>query len=231
MNILDLLVIAIFALCILGGVWRGFIRTVLGFANFILAIFLTNLLYPHMGRFLRSAGGLFDSLQTSISRMLNLDGIIADGVGAAYYDIINNLPLPTVFTNTLIENYPDALVHSALGAAGIGEYIAGFLAGVVINIIAMVVTFIILFVGLTVLARVLNLVAKLPVINSLNKLLGGAVGAVWGLLLTWVILGIAVIYFAANSGTDMVAMLDGSAIAQPIHNANPLVEPILRLFP
>jgi len=231
MNILDLLVIAIMLLCILGGVWRGFIRTVLGFANFILAIFLTNMLYPHVGRFLRGAGGFFESLKNSIANMFNIDAIIADRAGAAYHQIINDLPLPQAFRDTLIENYPDTLVHYAIGATGISDYIAGFLAGIVVNIISMVATFIVIFALLVALTRVLNVISKLPVLNSLNKLLGGALGAVWGLLLTWIILGIAVVYFSANSGADMVAMLEGSALARPLHDANPVVNLILRLFP
>jgi uncharacterized membrane protein required for colicin V production len=215
----------------LGGVWRGFIRTVLGFANFILAIFLTNMLYPHVGRFLRGAGGLFDSLTTSISRMLNIEAILEERAGAAYYQIIGDLPLPQAFQATLIENYPDALVHYALGTTGISDYIAGFLAGIVINIISLVLTFVIIFALLVAITRVLNVVAKLPVLNTLNKLLGGVLGAAWGLILTWFVLGIIVIYFAANSGADMVAMLEGSAIARPLHEANPIVNFILRIFP
>jgi uncharacterized membrane protein required for colicin V production len=230
MNILDLIVIGIMGLCIFFGVWRGFIRTALGFANFILAIFLTNLLYPHMGRFLRGAGGLFDSLKTSIGRALNLEAILEQRLGDSYYNIINDLPLPSSLRNTLIENYPYETVHAAIGAVGIGDYIAGFLAGIVINIISLIITFVLIFIGLIILTRLLNIISKLPVLNTLNKLLGAVMGAFLGLLLTWLVLGVIVIYFAA-SGSDMVGMLEGSAIARPIHNANPIVNFILRFFP
>jgi len=231
MSILDFIVIAIMLLCILGGVWRGFIRTVLGFANFILAFFLTSLLYPHVGRFLRNAGGLFESLKTSTSNMLGIEATIEGRAGAAYYQIINELPLPASMRATLVDSYSDSLVHDAIGATGISDYIAGFLAGIVINIISLVVTFVVIFAALVLITRFLNVVSKLPVINSLNKLLGGALGAAWGLLLTWLVLAVAVIYFAANSGADMVAMLENSPIARPLQEINPITNFILRLFP
>jgi len=217
--------------CIAGGAWRGFIRTVLGFASFILAIFLTNLLYPSVGRFLRGIEGLYTSMQTSIGRMLNLDGLIEQHVGETYNQIIERLPLPAVLQNSLIQGYNDEAVTNALSATGIADYISGFLAGIAINIISIIIVFVIVFLAIIFLGRALNLIAKLPVIRTLNKLLGAAIGAVWGLLLSWLVLGLVVIYFAASSNTDMQALLDTSIIAQPMHNANFVLHFILRLFP
>ncbi|MCL2752532.1 MAG: CvpA family protein [Defluviitaleaceae bacterium] len=231
MNWLDILVILIMAACILGGMWRGFIRAILGFTSFIIAIFLTNLLYPSLGRFLRGIDGLYASMSTSISRMLNLEGRFEQGIHGTYTQFIENLPLPAAVRDTLLQNYSDQTVAESLNATGVVDYISGFLAGLAINIIAIVVVFVLVLIGLAVLSRSLNLVAKLPVIRTLNKLLGAAVGAVFGLLLTWLVLGIVVVYFSANSATDMQALLEASVIARPINEANFMLHFILRLFP
>ena len=230
MSWLDILVIIIMGLCILIGMWRGFIRTVLGFVNFILAIVLTNMFYPHMGRFLRGIDGLFDALTQSIRSGLGLDAAIYAESRAAQIEIINALPIPGNFRDALIENNTP-VIHYALGAVGFADYIAAFLAGIVINIISMVVVFILIFAVLAIIARILNVVAKLPVINTLNKLLGAATGAIWGLLLTWLILGVVVIYFSANTTVNVVELLENSAIAGPLHDTNFALRFILRLFP
>jgi len=230
MNSLDILVIATMGLCITIGAWRGFVRTVLGFGSFILTIFLTNMLYPHVGRFLRGIDGLFETLTASIRSAMGLDAAIYAESRAAQIEIINALPLPPAFRQSLIENN-NSVVYTALGATGFADFIAGFLAGIVINIISMVVLFALIFVGLMVLSRVFDLIAKLPVIGSLNKFLGGALGAVWGLLLTWLVLGVVVIYLAASTQTNVVELLDNSAIAGPLNDANFAVQFILRLFP
>ncbi|MCL2855473.1 MAG: CvpA family protein [Defluviitaleaceae bacterium] len=230
MTWLDFLVLGIFALCIIGGAWRGFIRTVLGFANLILAIFLTNLLYPHMGRFLRGIDGLFESLSTSIGRLLGLDYLVEQRAGEAYGELIQSLPLPQVMLNALYEN-STPVVHNALGALNINEYISNFLAGIVINIISLVIVFVLVIVALTFLARALNLVARLPVIKELNRLLGGLLGGLMGLLVTWVVLAVVVVYLSANSAVDVVYLLDNSPIARPIHEINFITNFILRIFP
>ena len=230
MNILDLLVIAIMAVCIIIGAWRGFVRTVLGFLNFILSIFLTNMLYPHVGRFLRSIDGFFSALTTAIRQTMGLDAAIYAESRAAETEFINQLPLPAFFRDILIENN-NSIIYQAIGATGFADFIAGFLAGIVINIISMVVVFVIVFFGLMLLSGILNIITKLPVLNSLNKLLGGGLGAVWGLLLTWLVLGVVVIYFSANTQVNMTEMLENSAVAGPLNERNFALDFILRLFP
>jgi len=218
------------SLCILIGAWRGFVRTVLGFGSFILAIFLTNMLYPHVGRFLRGFDGLFSTLTTTIRSVMGLDALVYTESRAAQVEIINALPLPASFQQSLIENN-NSIIYNALGATGFVDYIAAFLAGIIINIISMVIVFVLVFVGLMVFSRLLNLITKLPVLNSLNKLLGGVLGAVWGLILTWLVLGIVVIYLSAGAQVDVPALLENSAIAGPMNDANFAVQFILRLFP
>jgi len=223
------------ALCIAIGAWRGFIRSILGFVNFILAIFLTNMLYPHVGRFLRSIDGFFDALSTAIRDAMGLDAAIYNaaveaGGRVAEVQFIQDLPLPAFFLEALIENN-NAAIRNAIGAIGFADYVAGFLAGIVINIISMILVFIVVFLGLTILTRMLNLITKLPVINTLNKVLGGAVGAIWGILLTWLALGVVIIYFSANSGVDMAEMLEASVIARPLNEMNFALDFIMRLFP
>jgi len=223
------------AICVGIGAWRGFVRTILGFFNFILAIILTNMFYPHMGRFLRGIDGFFDAISGAIKNTLGLEEMIYGAAVSAGDRVAENvfiqaLPLPDFFTLALAENNrPD--IHSAIGAMGFADYIAGFLAGIVINIISMIIVFIAVFFGLMILARLLNIITKLPVLNTLNKLLGGAVGAIWGLLLTWLVLGVVVIYLGANTATDVEQLLEASVIARPLNEMNFALNFIMRLFP
>ena len=229
MTFLDILVIAIMGLCIFLGAWRGFVRTVLGFANFILAIILTNMLYPHMARFLRGIDSIFDALTASIRSGMGLDAVVYAETRAAQIEIINALPLPLAFREAIIANNHLA-VYTAVGAANFADFVAGFLAVIVLNIISMLIVFALVFAGLVVLTRVLNIITKLPVLNSLNKLLGAILGAAWGLMLTWFVLGIVVVYLSAHTQVNVVEVLANSPIAGPLNEANFAVNFILRLF-
>lgn len=230
MNILDISVIILLAICILTGVARGFIRTVLGFANFIIAIILTNILYPHFSRFLRSIDGFYYSMREAVSSALRLDELVAQQVGTAANDVIQSLPLPQAFRDYISANN-NPVVHTAVAATGLAEFIAGFIASIIINILSMIIVFMLVYIGLIILMRVLDLVAKLPVVNTLNKLLGGVVGAVWGLILVWFLLGAAVLYFSVNTGFPMAETLNESVIAGFLHELNPALGMILRFIP
>ena len=230
MNILDILVIVTIGLCILIGAARGFIKTVMTFLSFIIAIFLTNWIYPYVGRFLRGIDGLFNSLQRAVAQAIGLDNAIAEAGGAAEAEIINSLPLPQSFQNAIIENNTVS-THIAIGAETFADYISGFIASIIINIIAIIVVFALIFTILHIITRVLNIVSKLPVINSLNKFLGAIVGGIWGLVLTWIILAMATIFFSAQGSFDIYESLANSHIARPLNEVNFALEFILRLFP
>ena len=53
--------------------------------------------------------------------------------------------------------------------------------------IALLVVFIIAIIALTIVIHILDLITHVPVLNFLNRLLGGAIGLVWASLLAWVI--------------------------------------------
>ena len=230
MNILDLIVVIIFVLSILVGTFRGFIKTTMGFLKFILSLILTNIFYPYVGSFLRSNDNLFISLRNTISTALGLQNAVYDAAYATEYEIISSLPLPQSFQNALIQNNTISS-HINLGANTFLEYISGFITSIVINIIAMVLVFIIVYIGLTILTHFINFVAKLPVINGLNKILGAAVGGIWGLLIIWFVLALSTLYFSAQGGFDIYTELENSNIARPLNEFNFMLNWILRFLP
>jgi len=215
------------------GIRRGFIKTVLGFLDFVLAIILTNIFYPPFSRFLRGIDSLYDAVRDTVSSTLGLDELITGSIGAAgnaANDAINTLPLPQALLDYIIaNNNPE--VHLAVAATDLSDFVAGFIASIVINVMAAVILFALIYVGLIIATKVLNIIAMLPVIKSLNKLLGGALGAIWGLIMVWVVLGVGVIFFSINTGFAMTEALENSFIARLFHESNFVLNWILRFFP
>ncbi|MCL2171684.1 MAG: CvpA family protein [Defluviitaleaceae bacterium] len=230
MNWLDIFVIIILALCILGGVRRGFIRTILGFANFIIAIILTNMFYPYMARFLRGLEWFYYPLRDGVAQSLSLDEAVSEHVGAAAYDVIQNLPLPQFLRDYIAAN-DNPIIRTSLAATGLTDFIGGFVTSIIINIISIIIVFILVFAGLVIITGLLDIIARLPVINTLNKLLGAAVGAVWGVLVIWFLLGTAAIFLAAGTDFPMMEALDSSSIARFFHEANPAARWLIRFIP
>ncbi|MCL1845568.1 MAG: CvpA family protein [Defluviitaleaceae bacterium] len=90
---------------------------------------------------------------------------------------------------------------------------ADFLTNLAIDAIALVAVFFVVIIALSVVGAVLDIVSKLPVINTLNNLGGLVAGAVLGAGVSWLVLVVMSI-FAASAGVQ--GLLAGSMAARVI---------------
>ena len=215
--ILDLIVIGILALCIFWGYRKGFVITVFNFCSLLITLFLTNLLYPFVSALLRSIG-VFTALKSSVAGVLPLDDLTA-GAGAAQTDFISGLALPGFIKDALLANNTSEQ-YASLAVNTVGDYVSSFLAWLILNAISMLLVFVVVFVLMKVAAVALNILTKLPVIHTLNKLLGVAVGLLQGTLFTWLVLAILVGLFATNQSFPVGTLLPETIVAKWFHESN-----------
>ena len=227
-NLLDIIVFAILAVCVVIGWKKGFVITVFNFFSLLITLFLTNMLYPTVSVFLRGTG-LFAVMKTSVADALQLDAFAENMTRAAQAEAINALALPEfIKTEMLANNNPQA--HAALAVSGFEDYISGFLAGLALNALAMLAVFAVVFLLMKLIALALNILTRLPVIHSLNKLLGVAVGAVQGVVLVWVALAVLVGIFAASTAFPVGELLPVSVLAKWFYENNLVMRLIVQVF-
>jgi len=211
MNVLDLAVLALVALCAFAGFRRGLIRTVYRLVSFFIAIFLATRLYAPVARLLRDSP-LYTSIQNSIARALNLEGVVGNLGGQAMarpMEVIDSLPLPLSMRERLhTYNTPD--MYELLRVGTIEDYISGFFANMAINGIAIVAVFILVLLILSIAGAALDIVAKLPVINTFNNLGGLAVGLALGVALAWIAIVVMTMFFATGANANMYELMEGS---------------------
>jgi len=226
--ILDILVIALIALCVIIAYKRGFVITVFNFFSLLISFILAQLLYPSVSVFLRGTA-VFTSCKESIAKSLNLDGLASSLTHAAEAEAIQGLPLPDFIKKALLENN-NSLAHQALDVSGFADYISGYLAGLVMNALAMLVVFALVFILMRVLSVLLKILTKLPVLHSLNKLLGVLVGLAQGVLLVWIVLAVLVGLFAANQTFPVGELLPASILAKWFHENNLVLNLLMKVF-
>jgi len=227
-NILDLIVAAILVVCIFVGWKKGFVITVFNFFSLLITLFLTNMLYPAVSVFLRGTE-LFTVIKTNVADALQLDAFAENLTRAAEAEAINALALPEFIKTAMLENNnPQA--HAALAVSGFEEYVSGFLAGLVLNALAMLLVFAAVFALMKVIAVVLKILTKLPVIHSLNKLLGVAVGALQGVLFVWLALAVIVGLFAASAVFPVGEWLPTSIWAKWFYENNLVLKLLVQVF-
>ena len=223
MNILDLLMMLLIALCAFIGFKRGLIRTVYRLVSFFVAGFLARILYPYLARFLRGTP-LYDSLKRSISGALNLESVVERYGPARGGDIISALPLPGVLRDRLLDNH-NADMYEVLNVTGIQDYISGFLAGIAINGIALVSVFILVYFLLVIGGYMLDIVAMLPVIRTFNRGGGLIVGMALGAGLVYISVVVITMLFASGAIPGWYDWIQGSFIMRWIAgSAAPLTE-------
>ena len=91
--------------------------------------------------------------------------------------------------------------------------------------------FTIFLIILKILLGSIELLAKLPVINSINKLGGAAAGIALSTIIIWICFGVIYIFIAQPAISQLYEHIEGSMLASRLYDNNILLKLILeRLF-
>lgn len=200
--VLDIIVIAILALCIFLGYRAGLINVGVKLVSSILAIILTIILYQPITNLIINNTQLDEKIEeiilehTTQEQIENEDGSIG----------------------TYIKNYAENIAIEAQN--NVAELAARSIAVNVIGIIVMILLFIVIRIGLFFISALANLVANLPILKQFNKAGGILYGILKGLVIVYALL--AIIFFASSlNGVDsIVAAIDSSFITKLFYNYN-----------
>ena len=214
MNLFDVFVLIVLGLSGLAGYRRGLLRTVYGFVSFIVALFVTGFLYAPFVNFLRTTP-LYPWLMQSVSNTLGLDAFF-EYAGATGQSLIDVLPLHALIQEILHLNNNNNM-HGILGVSNIQDYVAGFFANMILTAIAIIVIFIAAMVVLSFVGAAVDVVGRLPVINTFNDIGGLLVGLLFGVLMVG--LGIFVINLLASTNQIVQNLLNGSFVARYVQDS------------
>lgn len=120
---------------------------------------------------------------------------------------IEGLELPELLQKGL-ESNNTAEVYTYLAVDSFGEYISEALARMIVNGLSFFVSYLLASVILRLGTWVLNLLAGLPVLKSANKLAGGLVGAVKGVLFVWIAFLVMTILCSTSIGKEALALIE-----------------------
>lgn len=204
--LLDAGAILVILLLAVLGVKKGFIKSCVDFCGSLLALIGAGILSGPVatwiyGAFFRTA------LEEKITAAVQGLGA-ADAVGAVFGDF------PEVIQRALsAAGITEGSVMAQLqnGTAGVAQGITDALSPMLIGLIRVLVM-LVLFVLLTVVIRALGTLLsglfELPLLRSVNGILGAVFGALLGIVFLWVVLA-CVQVFAPMLSTDMQAAVQG----------------------
>lgn len=202
------------------GMKTGFIKTIFSLVSLILALVLTVWISPVMKDFLKGNDKIYGAISHSIEKMLPFgeDEVASENQTSE----IEKLKLPKSIKDSLIENntpqsYKTLVVKSFKG------YVSDYLTGVIINALAFLVTFIVIIILLWVICMALDLISKLPLLNSLNKTTGLLAGLAQGLIIVWLFFIVLTVFSSTHLGQDAMEQVGESQILSILYNNNYLL--------
>jgi len=211
MNALDIIILGVIVLFGFIGYRKGLVRTVYRVVSLFVALFVARMLYPHVARMLNQTT-IFPRIQESIANTLNLEGVVNEHTAQRGEEIISALPLPYMFQSLLhYNNRPD--VFAILQVGTIEDYITGFFANMIVNGIAMFIVFVLVLIVLSFIGNLLDIVSMLPVISTMNRAGGLAIGLAMGVAVAWIGI-VAFMLFGTGVYPNIYTMLEESVIAQ-----------------
>ncbi|MDR0273470.1 MAG: CvpA family protein [Clostridiales bacterium] len=217
MNVLDIGVLVLVALCALAGYRQGLIRTVYRLVSFFVSMLLAYVLYPIVAGILRTTP-LFGTIADSVKGSLNLRNFVDEHAAKSQAEIIESLPVPAQLRTMLNENItPD--YGEILQVEAMENYISEFFANIAINGIAIILVFMLVGIALGVVGALIDIVGKLPVIRTFNDIGGLAAGIVMGVGISFFTIVIMSMFFVTGASGEMAVLLEESLIAKIVMNS------------
>ena len=184
--ICDVIFCLVIIIMVIRGWKAGFAGMLIQMLTGVLAILAAYFLMPYACAFLDQLG-VTAKISAKIADVLHLDrlipqGLISAGEGSS---IIQALPLPEALKNQLILSDTSA-AYEALGVSTFAEYLSVSIAQIILRGITLLVLFILFCMLFSWLGSKLKFVNKIPLVGTINSLLGGAAGLVVALIFLYV---------------------------------------------
>ena len=227
MNIIDIIVIVIIGLCVLLGLYRGFVQSVLNLGGSLLSVVGSFWLFPKLSDVLSENTGLTRLISTytdsgSLLGNLDLSSMAVNTLSQSNIAAIverANLPHPV---DTLLSHNLSQKVFTPLGdlATTVGDYVNQTILSVSINVLCFLLCFVLCFVAFTILVNLIRAVFRFPVLKHMDALAGGAFGFLMGVVICFVAFTILPLMESVVPIPEFRTLVDESALAQVFRNGN-----------
>ena len=245
-NFVLIMVLVIFGGCFYMGSRKGLVRTVFGLFSSIVVLLAGTVISPIISNQLRNNDKIFNAISTRIEKSLenygkngkrdeqsvdkkktkgkkskgkkNRELINADDIYVPYKLLTGNQAVEEILTDILKNEHIKKAREDV--QKEVNHRVAIYLTGIVINSGTFILVYFILSVGLLVLGKMLNIISKLPVINELNRMVGGIVGIFQGLVIVWLIFTLMMVFIEKPFIQEGMRQIEENAFLRILYESN-----------
>lgn len=182
--------IAVCILIIAACVWgfkRGFVKEIVSAFFMILSFLMVWVINPYMNGFIRNHTPVYDTVHEKCQELVEdqLDGQKSLNK-TEQSEFVENMPVPEMLKKSLIQKNT-VETYQQLAVSSFTDYVADSLAVMAVNGISFLVSYLLSVIVIRLLGYILDVLAKLPVINGINKAAGAVVGGAKCVVIVWVV--------------------------------------------
>ena len=224
-----IVILLILILFIWMGYRQGFIREIVSFFFVFLSLSLAWAINPYINDFLISETPVYSTIQETCTDFVQKQSSDLENEMESSSQFIDGLNLPEILRkniekNNNTENYAELSVNT------LTEYVSGYLARTIVNGLSYVLAYILATIGIRIVVYILNLIAGLPILKTANKLTGGLVGFVKGLVFIWILFLILTVLCSTEIGKTSLELIEKDSLLSVIYQYDPLIQIFTKIF-
>lgn len=223
MNTVCIIIGILFLICIIIGWIQGMFRVIVSVAGLVASLVIAAYGAPHLSGFLQEKTKIDEQLANSIVEELEFSEQGKDEAKGIQVAVIQELPLPETLKNNILDNN-NSEMYQALEATGVYDYIAKSIAVVILNAAVFLLLTLACRLFFFFLSQALKNLSKLPIVHSMDKIGGGLLGAMKGLILIWIFFLLLSITSTFSWSQEIIAQISQSVPLKLLYDNNVLLD-------
>ncbi|MBQ9983616.1 MAG: CvpA family protein [Lachnospiraceae bacterium] len=223
MNWICIIIGVVFFACVIAGWIQGLFKVLVSVAGLIASIMIAIYVAPNISGYVQQHTTLDDELATFIIEKMELSNDTEDVSRGVQVELINELAVPDALKENMLNNN-NSEVYSLLEASGVNEYIAKSMAMVIINAVVFLVLVAVCNVFFSTLGKGVDKMTKLPIIRSIDKIGGGLLGGMRGLLVVWMLFLVLSITSTTETSQELIQAICQSGLLKLLYDNNLLLD-------
>lgn len=208
---------------------KGFVKTLFGLTSTIVALVLTLLISPQVSGLIINNTSFDQMIGEKTVELLKIENLMGDQDTELEEVIVSGaINLPGNILRFLEKNNTPE-INEKLEANGLGDYISGSIATMAVNAFVFLIVFLIVSLLLNAVVIVLDILTRLPIVKSMNKLGGFAVGLVIGILIVWVTTMSLSFIISIQATETLSELIENSIFTKLFYYNNPIQYFIMNL--
>lgn len=213
--IIDIIIIAVIALCTFLGYKKGLIKLAVGILGFFLAIIIALVLYTPISNFIINNTNVKDNIKNAISDTVKFYVIKEES--AEGEEKQQESKVMVTYIDGIVAKQKEMIV------TGEKELIDTVSDNVAVNIIRIGVALAVFIISKLILIFInvfADLIGKLPIIKQFNKAGGTIYGVIQGILIVYIVFAVISLIAPMLNNTDFLEQINNSLIGNMVYNNN-----------